>query len=68
MSRANSDALAKIEQQRIKLEEKLKALKSDVARETEKLKFQIRDLIAEYKRQGGGDGGGTGSAGVEVGQ
>jgi DNA repair exonuclease SbcCD ATPase subunit len=48
--KANSDALAKIEQQRIKLEEKLKALESDVAKEAEKLKFRIRDLTAEYKR------------------
>jgi hypothetical protein len=49
--KANSDALAKIEQQRIKLEEKLKALQSDVGKETEKLKFQIRDVAAEYKRR-----------------
>jgi chromosome segregation ATPase len=49
--KANSDALAKIEQQRIKLEEKLKALESDVAKEAEKLKFRIRDLTAEYKRR-----------------
>jgi myosin heavy subunit len=49
--KANSDALAKVEQQRIKLEEKLKALESDVAKETAKLKFQIRDVTAEYKRR-----------------
>jgi hypothetical protein len=33
------------------LEEKLKALQNDVAKETEKLKFQIRDVTAEYKRR-----------------
>jgi len=49
--KANSDALAKVEQQRIRLEEKLKALESDVAKEVEKLKFQIRDVTAEYKRR-----------------
>jgi hypothetical protein len=49
--KANSDALTKIEQQRIRLEEKLKALQSDVAKETEKLKFRIRDLTAEYRRR-----------------
>jgi DNA repair exonuclease SbcCD ATPase subunit len=49
--RANSDALTKIQQQRVKLEEKLKALQNDVAKETEKLKFQIRDVTAEYKRR-----------------
>jgi len=49
--KTNSDALAKIEQQRIKLQEKLKALQSDVAKETEKLKFKIRDVTAAYKRQ-----------------
>jgi hypothetical protein len=49
--KANSDALAKIEQQRAKLQEKLKALESDVAKETEKLRFKIRDLTAEYKRR-----------------
>jgi hypothetical protein len=49
--KANSDALAKIQQQRIRLEEKLKALENDVAKETEKLKFRIRDVTAEYKRR-----------------
>jgi uncharacterized phage infection (PIP) family protein YhgE len=49
--KANSDALAKIEQQRAKLQEKLKALEGDVAKETEKLRFKIRDLTAEYKRR-----------------
>jgi hypothetical protein len=49
--KANSDALAKVEQQRIRLEEKLKALESDVAKEVEKLKFRIRDVTAEYKRR-----------------
>jgi len=49
--KANSDALAKVEQQRIRLEEKLKALESDVAKEAEKLKFRIRDVTAEYKRR-----------------
>jgi len=49
--KANSDALTKIQQQRVKLEEKLKALQSDVGKETEKLKFQIRDVTAEYKRR-----------------
>jgi DNA repair exonuclease SbcCD ATPase subunit len=49
--KANSDALAKLEQQRIKLEEKLKALEAEVAKEVEKLKFQIRDVTAEYKRR-----------------
>jgi uncharacterized phage infection (PIP) family protein YhgE len=49
--KANSDALAKIQQQRIKLEERLKALQDDAAKEAEKLKFQIRDLTAEYKRR-----------------
>jgi hypothetical protein len=49
--KANSDALAKVEQQRIKLEEKLKALGDDVAKQVEKLKFQIRDVTAEYKRR-----------------
>ena len=49
--KANADALTKIQQQRVKLEEKLKALQSDVGKETEKLKFQIRDVTAEYKRR-----------------
>jgi len=48
---ANSEALTKIQQQRIRLEEKLKALESDVAKEAEKLKFRIRDVTAEYKRR-----------------
>jgi len=49
--KANADALTRIQQQRVKLEEKLKALQSDVGKETEKLKFQIRDVTAEYKRR-----------------
>jgi len=49
--KANSEALAKIEQQRIKLEERLKGLESEVGKETAKLKFQIRELNEDYKRR-----------------
>lgn len=49
--KANSDALAKIEQQRIKLEAQLKAMEGDVAKAVAKLKFELRELTADYKRR-----------------
>jgi DNA repair exonuclease SbcCD ATPase subunit len=47
----NADALAKVQEQRAKLEARLKAMEDEAAKAAAKLKFELRDLAAEYKRR-----------------